>query len=216
MLGAVIGQNINEITTGIAELIPNIQNDPFFRRLTNPHLGVQAAMILLRMCGVPKMSYLLRVTPPEAIKELAKQFDEEALNIAHELLDIVADNEAYADNISITEQLQAPLRLGGFGITSAAATSHTAYLASVASALYVSTLHTYTTADHPLPTDSILYGQLSECISTISNITPSCTELLPDSASDFFPHYEQQSNVTISTLQSSLNKRAALTLFNAA
>ena len=172
-------------------------------------------MILLRMCGVPKMSYLLRVTPPEAIKALAEQFDEEALNIAHELLDTVADSEAHADEI--TKQLQAPLRLGGFGIaSSAAAISHAAYLASVASALSVAALHAHTAADHPLQTDSMLYTQLSECITTINTVTPSCADLLPDSAADFFPHYDQQSNATISTLQSSLNKRAAITLFDAA
>src|ERR1700710_335914 len=108
-------------------------------------------MIQLRMCGVPKMSYLLRVTPPEAIKALAKQFDHETLNIAHKLLGTEGNSEAHTDNI--IEQLRAPLRLGGFGITAAAATSHAAYLASVASALSVSALHTYTTADHPLPPD---------------------------------------------------------------
>ena len=213
MLGAVIGKNITEIATGVAELVPNLQTDPFFRRLTNPHLGVQTAMILLRLCGVPKMNYLLRVTPPEAIKELAAAFDEDALYIAHQLLDTVGDSNAQADDI--TQQLQAPLRLGGFGITSAAATSHTAYLASVASALPVAALHAYTQANHPLPTDTMLHTQLSECITTISSTTPSCSEVLPDSASNFFSHYGQQS-ATISKLQSTLNKRATQQLFDAA
>ena len=58
MLGAVIGKNIKEIAAGVRELVPNIQTDLFFIRLTNPNLGVQTAMILLRFCGVPKMSYL--------------------------------------------------------------------------------------------------------------------------------------------------------------
>ena len=62
--------------------------------------------------------------------------------------------------IDITQQLQAPLRLGGFGITSAAATSHTAYLASVASALPVAALHAYTQANILCPAYHATYSTL--------------------------------------------------------
>jgi len=119
-------------------LVPNIKTDPFFTRLTNPHLGVQTAMILLRFCGVPKMSYLLRVTPPEAIRDIAVQFDLDTLFITHKLLG--TEGYAPAHTPEVTEQLQAPLRYGGFGITSAAAMSHAAYLPSVASAISAPTL----------------------------------------------------------------------------
>ena len=195
ILGAVIGANIDEIAAGVRELIPDIHTDPFFSRLTNPYLGVQSAMLLLRYCGVPKMSYLLRVTPPEAIKDIAADFDRETIHIAYRLLDLDGDNE----------QLRAPLRLGGFGITSAAASSHAAYLSSVASATAIAALHRHARADQPLPDDSILYSQLNECLTTIISTTPSCADDLPTSASTFFSHYHStESSAPISGLQSTL------------
>ena len=54
ILGAVIGRSIYEIRAGVRELVPNLKTDLFFARLTNPYLGVQTAMILLRLCGVPR------------------------------------------------------------------------------------------------------------------------------------------------------------------
>ena len=106
ILGAVIGRSIDEIRAGVRELVPNLKTDLFFSRLTNPYLGVQTAMILLRFCGVPKMSYLLRVTSPEAMEQLATQFDIDALYIAHKLL----GTEGYADahTPQITERLKHP------------------------------------------------------------------------------------------------------------
>ena len=204
ILGAVIGRSIDEIRAGVRELVPNLKTDLFFARLTNPNLGVQTAMILLRLCGVPKMSYLLRVTPPEAMQELATQFDLDALYIAHKLL----GTEGYADahTPQVTERLQAPLRHGGFGITSTSATSRPAYLASVASAASSSVLHLYTSPDNPLPQHTMLHTQLTECIDTIRANTPSCADLLPESASNLFSHYEHNSAVPTCSLQSTINK----------
>jgi hypothetical protein len=175
---------------------------------------VQTAMILLRHCGVPKMSYLLRVTPPAAMKDVAAQFDHEILRITHELLGLTGTEHAW--NVDVNQQLQAPLRYGGFGITSATATSHPAYLASVASALPASALHVYTEPDNPLPEHSMLHTQLTDCIQTISETTPACADLLPDSASEFFSYYEHRSSASVAQLQSSLNKQATQHLFDAA
>ena len=215
ILGAVIGANVAEIAAGVRELVPDLHADPFFSRLTKPHLGVQSAMLLLRYCGIPKMSYLLRVTPPEAIKDIAADFDRETIHIAYRLLDLEGDKDAYDEDI--IEQLRAPLRLGGFGITSAAASSHAAYLSSVASAAAVAALHRYARADQSLPDDCILYSQLTECLTTIINTTPSCADDLPASASTFFSHYHStESSAPISGLQSTLNTRATQHLFDAA
>jgi hypothetical protein len=213
ILGSLIGRSIEEMAAGVGELAPDPKTDLFFRRLTNPNLAVQTAMILLRLCGVPKMSYLLRVTPPDAIYATAARFDQEALLIAHKLLGI----EGYeaARSIHVTQQLQAPLRYGGFGITSATATSHSAYLASVATAAQVSVLHAYTASDKPLPSNTILHSQLSKCIDTIKAATPATANLLPNSASTFFSHYEHESTVAVSSLQSAINQLATKHIFNA-
>ena len=86
-LGAVLGRNIEQITIGLRELITSYTNDPFFSRIINPKLTVQKAMLLFRYCGVPRMSYLLRVTPPAAIKRLAVEFDLTVLSKVKTLLD---------------------------------------------------------------------------------------------------------------------------------
>ena len=108
------------------------------------------------------------------------------------------------------------MRYGGFGITSTEATSHAAYLASVANAASAAALHTYTSADTPLPSNTMLHTQLTHCITTIKNSSPSCTEILPESSSSFFTYYQHESTVPVSGLQSALNSRATEHLFNAA
>ena len=114
------------------------------------------------------MSYLFRATPPEAIKDIAADFDRETNHIAYRLLDLDGDNDAYNENI--IELLRAPLRLGGFGITSAAASSHAAYLSSVASATAIAALHRHARADQPLPDDSIYYTLNSMSASQPSSV----------------------------------------------
>ena len=60
-------------------------------------------MILLRYCGVPKMSYLLRVRAPDAILDTATHVDKETLLIARKLLGI--DCYPAPQKIEITQQL---------------------------------------------------------------------------------------------------------------
>ena len=116
----------------------------------------------------------------------------------------------------VTQQLQAPLKYGGFGITSTVQTSHAAYLASVASATSVTVLHTYTNEHTTVPTDTMLHSQLTQCIQTIKEATPSCSDILPQSASSFFSHCEHKSTIPIPRLQSAINTRATQHLFDAA
>src|SRR5665213_3376594 len=95
-------------------------------------ISVQKAMLLFRYCGVPRMSYLLRVTPPAAIKRLAVEFDLTVLSKVKTLLDL--DGQIKEDIDDMLTQVHEPLKFGGFGMTKAAFTSHHAYIASVASA----------------------------------------------------------------------------------
>src|SRR5277367_5715405 len=89
-------------------------------------------MLLLVYCGVPGMSYLLRVTPPAAIQQLASEFDHVLFSKVKLLLDL--EGRATANNSPNLDQLHQPLKYGGFAITKASQTSHIAYLASVATA----------------------------------------------------------------------------------
>ena len=208
VLGAVLGRNIEQTTIGLRQFITSYTNDPFFSRILNPNLSVQTAMLLLRYSGVPRMSYLLRVTPPAAIKRLAVEFDLTLRSKVKTLLDLDGQNKEDIDDM-LTE-VHEPLEYGGFGITKAAFTSHAAYIASVASAsaMKVFAIHAVKA------TTSILYEQLAECIRVIRNTTPSSAKLLPKEASSFFTHYTD--STTISSLQHRLLSLAASHRFLAA
>jgi hypothetical protein len=208
VLGAVLGRNIEQITIGLREFITSYTNDPFFSRIINPKLSVQKAMLLFRYCGVPRMSYLLRVTPPAAIKRLAVEFDLTVLSKVKTLLDL--DGQIKEDIDDMLTQVHEPLRYGGFGMTKAATTSHHAYIASVASASAMTVFAIHAVKS----TTSILHDQLTESIHAIRSTTPKADKLLPKDASSFFTHYTN--STTISSLQHELQSLAASHRFLAA
>ena len=75
------------------------------------------------MCIIPKMGFLLRVLPPRLVATHAATFDSIILRT-------VALPSPLSDEAKIT--LNMPIKYGGFGIRSAAATSHVAYWCSIA------------------------------------------------------------------------------------
>ena len=151
----------------------------FFKRLINPHLAVQAAMLLLIKCGVPKLSYLLRCVPPTCISAYAAEMDGQVLNCASKLLKL---SDTDMKKSKIIQQLQSPISYG-FGLISAVESSHVAYLSSVVSCLSMKTLKQYlscssvSSSSHPTsspsslsssPTEpNMLYQHLEQCIITI-------------------------------------------------
>ena len=86
ILGAPIGATEQDIIDGLNQLSYRKNLHHFFKRLINPHLSVQAAMLLLIKCGVPKLSYLLRCVPPTCISAYAAEMDSLVLNCASKLL----------------------------------------------------------------------------------------------------------------------------------
>jgi hypothetical protein len=156
------------------------------------------------------MGYLLRVTPPAAIADLASKFDHKLFNTIQVLLDMEGESE---ENIIRLKQALKPLRHGGFGLTSAVHTSPIAYLSSVASAAAVPVFSEFASAQSQLPNDCPLYQHLSQCIQMITHNTPSSRNLLPRNAASFFTHF---TSAQTSTLQHDLNTRAADNQFNKA
>src|ERR1700734_3024823 len=59
VLGAIIGANEQAIVAGLMSSSPAESMAHFFHRLRNSNLSSQAAMRILRKCGVPKLSYRL-------------------------------------------------------------------------------------------------------------------------------------------------------------
>ncbi|HEX3641453.1 MAG TPA: reverse transcriptase domain-containing protein, partial [Ktedonobacteraceae bacterium] len=82
VLGAVIGASEQAIIDGLMSISPPESMDHFFRRLRNPNLAAQAAMMILSRCGVPKLNYRLRCIPPPCIAAHATAMDDTALATA--------------------------------------------------------------------------------------------------------------------------------------
>ena len=83
VVGAVVGRDDDAIRAGVAATLgSDAGTAAFFQRLQLDELGVQSAMVILRQCGVPKMNYALRCTPPPCIAEAAADFDQLVIGAA--------------------------------------------------------------------------------------------------------------------------------------
>jgi hypothetical protein len=92
VLGAVVGASEFEIIRGLRCLWEEVSSmSPFFRRLSSSHLPVHHSMVLLRMCGVPKMNHLLRSIAPRCMSDMTIEFDVEVQATALSKLDITHD-----------------------------------------------------------------------------------------------------------------------------
>jgi hypothetical protein len=82
---------------------------PFFTTLQALPLSLSARMVLLRMCGLPRMTFLCRTHEPGDLTEATKYFDGEVLAAVTCALGRAPDHRARA-------LLQLPTRLGGLGL----------------------------------------------------------------------------------------------------
>ena len=104
------------------------------------------------------------------------------------------------------ERLRAPLRHGGFGLTSALKTSPAAFLGSMAAVAAAPVFAPYTQPDCPLPSSSLLHGWIDNSMRTVlsdvqtsQDETATCEGLLPPSAAAFFHHFAPRSPSTRTT-----------------
>jgi hypothetical protein len=215
--------NAQAIIDGLMSCKPMEDMAHFFRRLRNPNLSAQAALGVLSKCGVPKLSYLLRCHPPECSADHAEAMDEVVLSTATKLLDISKQQQRKA---GVKWQLQAPLRFGGHGLTSAvdsAATSYYSSLLACSSMPHIQgELQSWSAADSAPLQPSMLQQNLDHCITSMkASITTSRNnlvraDLLPTSASDIIPHYQQYEKVMpfvqqeVTTISNRLLLRAEL------
>jgi hypothetical protein len=94
--------------------------------------------------------------------------------------------------------MQANLRHGGEGLTSAVRTSPAAYLGSLAAVAAASAFAPYTDADCPLKPESLLLGWIGNSMRQVVEATPSLADTLPADASTFF-HYVTSTRSSTST-----------------
>jgi len=126
-LGGCVGSGDLAFHKWLTEYVQGMQ--PYFDSLLHPDLPAQVAFLLLRLSAAPKIGFLTRVVPPRLLQPHAIRFDE-----------LVVDTFArkcalpnpLADAAKFTSSL--PVRLGGLGLRSAAATSVAAYYCSLSAA----------------------------------------------------------------------------------
>jgi len=123
-LGAVIGIN-HKLMSDWAHNHVIETHGPLFTTLQNDAMSVQVAMIILRLCGVPRLNYLTRVMAPGTIRRAAREFDNMVLDAATRKLRLPKTLKTGA-KLSLT----LPCREGGFGLRSLARVSPAAYWSS--------------------------------------------------------------------------------------
>jgi len=157
-----------------------------FTCLNHHDLPTQYAMLLLRMCALPKLNYILRTVPPSAISLLTKNFDGEVIKIALNVLKLNHVPESIMSRDIIIQQLRLPCRLGGFGLTSVQNISHYAYLDSLSHCLFLDNT-THKLFQHtPLSLNNAIQSSLDHTfITTNLDTHVDYKSLLPHTYTDF-------------------------------
>ena len=124
-LGAMVGFDMDKISAWVGQKLQ--KHEKLFELLRRDELPAQIACLLLRLCAVPCMGYLLRVTPPPILRDHARLFDAQVIETAARRLGLPMPLSEQA-----TQLLQLPVRMGGFGFRSAVRTAPAAYYSAVA------------------------------------------------------------------------------------
>jgi hypothetical protein len=212
LLGVIIGRDDDSIIAGL-ENSGAMTSAPllnFLRRVQSPKLSVQQSMLLLAH-SVMRFNYMLRCTPPNCAAHLAKQYDDWLMSAAMNVLQLTEREQTDA----VRARLQAPLRHGGFGLSSAQHTAPIAFLASVAASAAQPGDHTLNI--DTLPSTAQLHTWLSETLSS-ETVTLLLSgrhgRVLHRSPTTYLAHYHNQP-ANSSHLQQKLSKTATTTLFDA-
>ena len=209
ILGSVVGNNdelmCNLLTQHISENHTNV-----FKCLNHNELPTQYAMLLLRMCALPKLNYILRTVRPSAIALLTRNFDKNVIDTALNVLKLCHVPPSIMSRENIIQQLRLPYKMGGFGLTNVLTTSHFAYIDSVARCLFLDNT-THKLFSHP---STLLTTQLQLSIDFSLNETKLSTHpvhklLLPVTHHAFICHFSKhQISESVKSLQSTLTSEA--------
>jgi hypothetical protein len=178
----------------------------FFQALLRDEMPVQEAVHLLRVSGTPRLNYLLRCVPPDAVRNLARQFDTHVLDTFIEKLELgVQLNQD--GNEQMVSQIRLPVRDGGFGMVSAEGHMDASYIGSLAATVqHHTSLGEFVSyggrsdggregAGSLLPTSSSLYLHVQSSLNAIMNQMGSPQTfglLLPPTPHEFFHSFNRQ------------------------
>ena len=99
-------------------------------------------MLLLRVCGIPRMNYLTRTVRPSALVNAATHFDNAVRETA--LLKLKLNTLSNTEQqLEAYNQLTLPIKLGGSGLTVMSDIMHTAYISSVSATRQSSPMPSY-------------------------------------------------------------------------
>ena len=127
LLGSSIGVGMKRQTHVLQSIGTH---DQLFRAILHPAMPSQIGLLLLRISALPRLNYLLRVTPPIIIRAAAERFDELIINTAI----VKSGLPSPSTNPSTLVILRSPLLYDGLGFRPHTLTSPAAYWSSVASA----------------------------------------------------------------------------------
>jgi len=185
-----------------------------------PQLKKQTAMLALQRLSGIVINNQLRAMSPTATLEHARRYDKEVMRVAHALIGINKE-----DGQKYDVQIQSPLNMGGFGLTSAETIAPAAYIAGAENTMRTSpAFATMWNGSEPLPTSSPMYLALQESITRynrlVSELTSGCDpkhasardmpSLLPNSAESFISYFKTNPS---SAIQSSLVHRISTLSF---
>ncbi|MGH7069568.1 MAG: reverse transcriptase domain-containing protein [Acetobacteraceae bacterium] len=181
-----------------------------------PLLRKQTAMLALQRLSGLVINNQLRAMPPASVSKHAKRYDTEVMQVAHTIIGITKEDEKKYD-----AQIQSPLSVGGFGLTSAESIAAPAYIAGAETTLRCSPAFANIWAgNEPLPRSSPTYQAIEDSIKRItrdvSDLIHECdpkyindhlkdiSSLLPNSADSFVSYFKVRQSPVI---QSSLTHR---------
>lgn len=126
-LGVPIGVDDNAFHLWFEKQIHSHQE--FINMLLRDDLSVQVALLLIRLCLIPRMGYFTRVLPPRLTSTHAASFDAIIFDTAARKLALPTP---LSDEAKL--QLSLPIRYSGFGLRSVSALVNVAYWCSLAQA----------------------------------------------------------------------------------
>ena len=193
------------------------EHNIYFDALKHSSLSVQKTILLLRHCGIPRFSYLIRCVRPEFISEFIEIFDQMIISIANAKLELPSILDSMLKDY-LTSQFSIPVNSGSLGLTQLSFIHNIAYISSLAHTIHLNNglkaFEGYTQTPSSLPDDSALNLSVQAALNKIKSLISASLnkddigKLLPLKSKRFFTHFKPIDSGLIITakLQSLLTK----------
>jgi len=159
-------------------------------------MPVQAAMLLLRVSGIPRLTYLMRVIPPAIIREACENFDAMIMRTVADKCNLPDP----ATNTNVRRQITLPYRCAGMAFSPHTRSSPAAYYSSMAASAH--TISNHSTAGEMEQrlrgTDTAFHLADTHSILLATGVDPALKgnrERLPAEADEFWSFFAGSSKV---------------------